>query len=215
MCFSQTAATTSGHSTTTPRPNTGGMGTISPCGSIDESLAETIRTQVLDRFVAGLEKDQLKFNGMLFPGLMLTPDGPKVLEFNCRFGDPETQVLMRRLKSDLLDLLEATVADKLDTVKAEWDDRAAVRDSRLGRIPRVVPEGPAHQRTRRGRQPAGRRRLPCGNQSTGRPGRDQRGRVLGVTALGADLPEARKAAYGATDAIHFDQMHRRNDIGGR
>jgi phosphoribosylamine--glycine ligase len=197
-------------------PNTGGMGTISPCGSIDDALAETIRTQVLDRFVAGLKKDQLKFNGMLFPGLMLTPDGPKVLEFNCRFGDPETQVLMRRLKSDLLELLEATVADKLDTVKAEWDDRAAVCVILAsGGYPESYPKGLPIS----GLEEAGN--LPdavvfhAGTKAQDGQVVTNGGRVLGVTALGADLPEARKAAYGATDAIHFDQMHRRNDIGGR
>lgn len=108
-------------------PNTGGMGTISPCGSLDAALTARVRSEVLDRFMAGLKADGLEFNGMLFPGLMLTAEGPKVLEFNCRFGDPETQVFVRRLQGDLLDLLEACVEGKLlETQQPVWDDRAAV-----------------------------------------------------------------------------------------
>ena len=107
-------------------PNTGGMGTISPSGALDASLIERIREEVLDRFVAGIKTDGIAFRGMLFPGLMLTGDGPKVLEFNCRFGDPETQVLVRRLRSDLLNLLEACVAGTLADQRPEWDGRAAV-----------------------------------------------------------------------------------------
>ena len=107
-------------------PNTGGMGTISPCGSIDATLRETIQTEVLDRFITGIKKDGIAYRGMLFPGLMLTKDGLKVLEFNCRWGDPETQVLVRRLKSDLLPVLEATVDGKLDSITPEWDNDAAI-----------------------------------------------------------------------------------------
>jgi phosphoribosylamine--glycine ligase len=81
-------------------PNTGGMGTVSPSGTLDPGLMERVKAEVLDRFVAGIKADGIPFRGMLFPGLMLTESGPKVLEFNCRFGDPETQVLVRRLRSD-------------------------------------------------------------------------------------------------------------------
>jgi phosphoribosylamine--glycine ligase len=93
-------------------PNTGGMGTICPSGSVDDALRERIRAEILDRFIAGIKKDNLDFRGMLFPGLMLTASGPKVLEFNCRWGDPETQVLVRRLDADLLPLLEATASGR-------------------------------------------------------------------------------------------------------
>ncbi|MFM8983541.1 MAG: phosphoribosylamine--glycine ligase, partial [Spartobacteria bacterium] len=107
-------------------PNTGGMGTISPSGSVDEALRARICREILDPFLAGIQKDGLAFRGMLFPGLMLTAEGPKVLEFNCRWGDPETQVLVRRLKSDLLPLLEATAEGTLAASAPEWDARAAV-----------------------------------------------------------------------------------------
>ena len=107
-------------------PNTGGMGTVSPSGALDATLAERVKSEVLDRFVAGIKAESIGFRGMLFPGLMLTEDGPQVLEFNCRFGDPETQVLLRRLRSDLLDLLEACVDNAVALQRPQWDDRAAV-----------------------------------------------------------------------------------------
>src|ERR1700733_5855353 len=107
-------------------PNTGGMGTFSPSQRLNTSLLQEIREKVLDPFLRGTQKDHLRFRGLLFPGLMLTKDGRLVLEFNCRFGDPETQVLLPRLKTDLLDLLEATITEQLHAVTAEWDDRSAV-----------------------------------------------------------------------------------------
>jgi phosphoribosylamine---glycine ligase len=107
-------------------PNTGGMGSFSPSRQLDAGLLQEIRDKVLDPFMRGIQKDHLRFRGLLFPGLMLTKDGPRVLEFNCRFGDPETQVLMPRLKTDLLDLLEATITEQLDAINTEWDTRSAV-----------------------------------------------------------------------------------------
>ncbi|HET6409938.1 MAG TPA: phosphoribosylamine--glycine ligase, partial [Chthoniobacteraceae bacterium] len=107
--------------------NTGGMGTFSPPNHLlNPEMERRVRTEVLDRFIVGLEKDGLDFRGMLFPGLMITKDGLKVLEFNCRFGDPETQVLVARLESDLLDLLEATIDQRLATRDATWKSDAAV-----------------------------------------------------------------------------------------
>jgi phosphoribosylamine--glycine ligase len=107
--------------------NTGGMGTFSPPSKLlTPELEERVRREVLDPFIAGLKKDGLDFRGMLFPGLMVTADGPKVLEFNCRFGDPETQVLLTRLDSDLVELLEATIDGKLAGVQATWKPESAV-----------------------------------------------------------------------------------------
>ena len=107
-------------------PTPGGMGTFSPSQKLDAALLQEIREKILDPFIRGIQKDQIPFRGLLFPGLMLTKDGPRVLEFNCRFGDPETQVLLPRLKTDIVDLLEATITERLDAVTAEWDTRAAV-----------------------------------------------------------------------------------------
>ena len=102
-------------------PNTGGIGTVSPSGTLNATLIEQVKSEVLDRFVAGIRAESIGFRGMLFPGLMLTEDGPQVLEFNCRFGDPETQVLLRRLRSDLLDLLEACVDNAVALQRPQWD----------------------------------------------------------------------------------------------
>jgi len=196
-------------------PNTGGMGTISPSGSLDEDLRSRVKTGILDRFVSGLKEDGIEYRGMLFPGLMLTAEGPKVLEFNCRWGDPETQVLVRRLSSDLLELLEATVEGALGQQDPQWSDSAAAcvilasggypGHYEKGKVIRGLDQASSlpdvvvfH---------AGAKPGPGGETLT------NGGRVLGVTALGRDLPEARAAAYAAADLISFEGLQRRNDIG--
>ena len=195
--------------------NTGGMGTISPSREVDGPMQARIREEILDPFLRGLKADGLEFSGMLFPGLMMTPDGPKVLEFNCRFGDPETQSLMRRLKSDLLDLIEATIDGTLDTVTPVWDDRAAVCIVLAsGGYPGPIEKG---------------KEITCLAEAAaldpevvvfhaGTTLRDgsvvtNGGRVLGVTALGSTLEEARSKAYAAADLIHFEGKQLRRDIG--
>ena len=196
-------------------PNTGGMGTISPSGSVDEALRARICREVLDPFLAGIQKDGIAFRGMLFPGLMLTAEGPKVLEFNCRWGDPETQVLVRRLRSDLLPLLEATAEGALSKVRPEWDDRAAVCVILAsGGYPGSYEKGKAIE----GLEAAGRLEgvevFHAGTKAVDGRVVTNGGRVLGVTALGANLAEARSTAYGAADRISFEGVQRRNDIGG-
>lgn len=195
-------------------PNTGGMGTISPSGSVDEALRGRICREILDPFLAGIQKDGIPFRGMLFPGLMLTAEGPKVLEFNCRWGDPETQVLVRRLRSDLLPLLEATAEGRLSAVDPHWDSRAAVCVILAsGGYPGSYEKG----KTISGLEAAGQ--LPevevfhAGTKSLEESVVTNGGRVLGVTALGSNLAEARAQAYGAADKISFEGVQRRNDIG--
>lgn len=195
-------------------PNTGGMGTVSPSQTLDADLLNRVKTEVLDRFVAGIKKDGLTFRGMLFPGLMITEDGPKVLEFNCRFGDPETQVLTRRLDSDLLDLLEACLDGTLAQQKPVWSEKAAVCV--------VLASGGYPGNYEKGKEIKG---LPeaarledvvvfhAGTKKDGDRVLTSGGRVLGVTALGEDLVKARQKAYAAADRILFDQMQRREDIG--
>ena len=195
-------------------PNTGGMGTISPSGTLDPALLERVKVEVLDRFVAGIKADGIAFRGMLFPGLMLTESGPKVLEFNCRFGDPETQVLVRRLRSDLLDLLEACVDDAVGAQRPDWDERAAVCVILASRgYPGAYEKG----KTIDGLEEAeGLTDVVVFHAGTKRDGErvvTNGGRVLGVSALGSDLASARERAYRAADRIHFDQMQRREDIG--
>lgn len=197
-------------------PNTGGMGTVSPpVGQLDPDFTRLVEEQVLQPFLRGAAADELGFRGLLFPGLMLTADGPRVLEFNARFGDPETQVLLPRLKSDLLDLLEACVDGKLAEARPVWDDRAAVcvilasegypEKPLTGRPIEIAPALAGerdvflfHGGTRR--------------EATGRLVTSG-GRVLGVTALGATVEEARTRAYAAADLIRFAGLQRRSDVG--
>lgn len=195
-------------------PNTGGMGTISPSGALDASLIERIREEVLDRFIAGIKTDGIAFRGMLFPGLMLTGDGPKVLEFNCRFGDPETQVLVRRLRSDLLNLLEACVAGTLADQRPEWDGRAAVCVVLAsGGYPGAYEKGKPIEGLEDARAMREVVVFHAGTKQVGQQIFTNGGRVLGVTAMGADLGAARELAYRAADTIRFDQIQRREDIG--
>jgi len=195
-------------------PNTGGMGTISPSGSVDEALRARICREILDPFLAGIQKDGLAFRGMLFPGLMLTAEGPKVLEFNCRWGDPETQVLVRRLNSVLLPLLEATVEGSLSASEPEWDARAAVCV--------ILASGGYPGSYEKGKSILGLESVAESNEvvvfHAGTKAVDGQiltngGRVLGVTALGQNLEGARALAYQAADRISFDGIQRRNDIG--
>ena len=196
-------------------PNTGGMGTISPSGTLDDLLRERVRTEVLDRFVAGLKKDGLEYRGMLFPGLMLTREGLKVLEFNCRWGDPETQVLVRRLESDLLDLLEATVEGRLNAQNPEWSDLAAVCVILAsGGYPGTYGKGKAIAGIDAAEARPDVVVFHAGTKSVAGAVQTNGGRVLGVTALGSDLTEARKKAYAAAAVIFFEGQQRRNDIGG-
>jgi phosphoribosylamine--glycine ligase len=195
--------------------NTGGMGTISPSREVDAAMQARIRSEVLDPFLRGLKADGLEFSGMLFPGLMMTPDGPKVLEFNCRFGDPETQSLMRRLKSDLLDFIEATVDGKLSSVTPVWDERAAVCI--------VLASGGYPGPIEKGKEITGFEAATASDPDVvvfhaGTALKDGKvvtsgGRVLGVTALGATLEEARAKAYAAADLIRFEGKQLRRDIG--
>lgn len=194
-------------------PNTGGMGTLSPSGRVDASLRARIETEILAPFVRGLAADGLDFRGLLFPGLMLTESGPKVLEFNVRFGDPETQVLLPRLRSDLLDLLEATIDGTLSEVCPEWDLRTACCV--------VMTSGgyPGHYAT--GHSISGLEAAEKSGALVFHAGTAQSeggvvtsgGRVLGVTALGATPDEARENAYCAVGLIDFKNAAWRTDIG--
>jgi phosphoribosylamine--glycine ligase len=196
-------------------PNTGGMGTFSPPDRLlTPELEKQIRHEVLDRFIAGLKADGIDYRGMLFPGLMITTDGPKVLEFNCRFGDPETQVLLTRLEGDLLPLLEATLSGQLEATQARWKPQPAVC---VVMASGGYPGDYATGKTIEGLDAvqdgvtvfhAGTRRSDGAVQTAG-------GRVLGVTALGEDLPAARARAYEGVDRIHFEGAQFRRDIAAK
>lgn len=194
-------------------PNTGGMGSYSPVQAIDADRAQEICSSVQSPVLAELERRGTPFHGVLYAGLMLTADGPKVLEFNVRFGDPETQAILPRLRSDLLELLmRATEPGGLEGVELEWDARTAITvvlasrgypDSAsegdvISGLDRVPPEVYVTH--------AGTARLASGEIVTAG------GRVLGVTGLGIDPDDARRAAYAAADMIEFDGKQVRRDI---
>ncbi len=194
--------------------NTGGMGTYSPAPQLTPELEEQVRTEVLERFLLGLKADGISYSGMLFPGLMLTRDGVKVLEFNCRFGDPETQVLLARLDSDLLDLLEACLDGTLAQQQPTWKPGSAVCViAASGGYPEVYETGKVISGLDAVNQHAvvfhAGTRLENGKVVTAG------GRVLGLTATGPDLPTAQATAYAAVEQVHFEGMHFRRDIAAK
>ncbi len=194
-------------------PNTGGMGTLSPSGRVDDALRTRIEKEILAPFVRGLAADGLDFRGMLFPGLMLTADGPKVLEFNARFGDPETQVLLPRLRTDLLDLLEATIDGELADARPQWDPRAAccvVMAS--GGYPGKYATGMTIAGLAAAAE-AGAVVFHAGTAMNGDHVATAGGRVLGVTALGETPAAAVSGAYRAVGLIGFEKAAWRTDIG--
>ena len=197
--------------------NTGGMGAVSPpVNLLDPETSRRIHAEILLPLMAGLHAEGIRFQGMLFPGIILTHEGPQVLEFNARFGDPETQVLLPRLQSDLLPVLEAVIDGRLKDVELAWDPRPAVcvilasggypGEYRTGKPITGLPASP----TQGGREDvfvfhAGTKIVDGQTVTAG-------GRVLGVTALGNDLAEARARAYAAAEAISFEGRHFRRDI---
>ena len=195
-------------------PNTGGMGAYSPLPDFPESLVDEVRRTILEPTVAELSARGVRYQGLLYAGLALTSAGPKVVEFNCRFGDPEAQVVLPRLASDLTELLWATAEGVLAGQKVAWDPRACVTV--------VLASGGYPGSYRRGHEIQGleaAEALPdvhvyhAGTaRDSGGVVRTAGGRVLAVTALGGDLPEARARAYAAAERIHFDGVHYRRDI---
>jgi len=192
--------------------NTGGMGTFSPASKLVTPVMEQrIHREVLAPFLAGLARDGLDYRGMLFPGLMITADGPKVLEFNCRFGDPETQVLLTRLESDLVDLLEATIDGRLAQVQARWKPESAVCV--------ILASGGYPGTYTSGKPITGLDRMAdditvfhAGTKRDSGEIVTAGGRVLGVTAMAGDLATAREKAYAAVEGIAFEGRQFRRDI---
>jgi phosphoribosylamine--glycine ligase len=196
-------------------PNTGGMGAYSPAPVVTPALHARIVREIVTPTVRGMAKDGIPYSGFLYAGVMIDRTGnPKVLEFNCRLGDPETQPILMRLKSDLLPLLEHALDGKLDRIAAEWDRRAA-----LGVVLAAAnyPETPRKGDAITGIPPAAE---DCRVFHAGTGLRDgslvtSGGRVLCVTALGDSVKMAQKRAYETVAAIRFDGMQYRRDIGFR
>src|SRR5213596_2843149 len=194
-------------------PNTGGMGAFSPANNWNSKLQSQLEAEIMQPLLRGLLQQRVEFRGLLYPGLMITTDGARVLEFNCRFGDPETQALFPRMKSDLLPLLEATIDGKIERCAIEWDTRAAVTVVLAsGGYPGKYESGKSisglDQATKLGDVQifhAGTKRDLSEVKTAG-------GRVLAVTALGSTLEAARARAYEAVSHIHFENCHYRRDI---
>ncbi len=196
-------------------PNTGGMGAYSPAPVVTPELHARILREVITPTVQGMAKDGIRYTGFLYAGVMIDAENNiKVLEFNCRMGDPETQPIMLRLKSDLLNLLEHAVNGTLHTVEAEWDRRTA-----LGVVMAAAnyPESPRKGDLITGLPPKGEDYMVfhAGTQQTGRDVFTSGGRVLCVTALGDTVKMAQRRAYEIADQIKFDGAQMRRDIGYR
>jgi len=195
-------------------PNTGGMGTYSPSAWLDEATRETLREAVVVPTVRGLAEEGRPFRGVIFIGVMLTESGPMVLEYNARFGDPETQVLLPRLDGDWLRLLDACARGRLHEVTLRWRENAAVcvvmaSGGYPGAYETGVPIEGADDAERADDVMvfhAGTARDAAGRLVT------SGGRVLGVTATGADLAAARARAYAAVACVRFRGEHHRTDI---
>jgi phosphoribosylamine--glycine ligase len=196
--------------------NTGGMGTYSPTPFLTGAqLAETAR-KVLEPFMRGCEAEGIDYRGLLYPGVMLTKAGPKILEFNARFGDPETQVYLTRLDNDLVELLDASVSGTLDKIELKWKPAASVC---VVMASGGYPGNYAKGKPIRGLDDAAK--LPDVKVfHAGTAFKDGQiitngGRVLGVTAWGKDLKAAQTAAYAAVEKIHFDVAQFRRDIAAK
>ena len=198
-------------------PNTGGMGALSPAPVLTAALREQAIEDILKPVLAELSARGIDYRGVLYAGLMITESGLKVIEFNCRFGDPEIQALLPRLKNDLVEVMLASVDGTLDEVELRWTSDACVCVvAASGGYPGPYEKG----KTITGLKEAGEgERVVVFHAGTARDGEGRvatsGGRVLGVTALGPDLEAAQALAYKRMDAIRFDGIHYRKDIGFR
>jgi phosphoribosylamine--glycine ligase len=193
-------------------PNTGGMGAFSPADNWNRKLQSRFESEIMQPLLRALVQEGVTFRGLLYPGLIITSEGPRVLEFNCRFGDPETQALLPRMKSDLLPLLEATIDGNIERCAIEWDPHAAVT------VVMASAGYPGRYETGKsitGLDDAAKvENVRIFHAGTKRDGavRTAGGRVLAITALGSTIEMARKDAYEAVSRIHFEGCYYRRDI---
>jgi len=194
-------------------PNTGGMGAFCPADSVDDATMRVIETEVFVPIVDALRREEIEFRGVIYAGLMLTPGGPKVLEFNVRFGDPECQPLMARLESDALELFLATAEGRLHEVDVRFSDQHAVCVVMASHgYPASPRTGDAITGIEHAGSITGVRVHQAGTKGVGGSIVTAGGRVLGVTGLGADRESARALAYRGVDGISFDGAQYRRDI---
>jgi len=194
--------------------NTGGMGTFSPSPFYTEEVDEFCKKYIYQATVDAMQAEGREFKGIIFFGLMLTENGPRVLEYNARFGDPETQVVLPRMKTDIVDVFEACIDGKLDEVELEFEDNAAVcvvlaSDG----YPLKYEKGFPIEGLEEFKKQEGYYCFHAGTKFDGDTIVTNGGRVLGVTAKGRNLQEARANAYAATEWVNFANKYKRNDIG--
>lgn len=193
--------------------NTGGMGTVSPNPYYTDEIAEECMNTIFLPTIEAMNKEGRTFKGCLYFGLMLTPKGPKVIEYNCRFGDPETQVVLPRLKTDIMDIFEAINNETLADLHIEWDDRACTCVIMAsGGYPKSYPKGIEINGLTDG-QLDGVTVYHAGTKRDGDKLVTSGGRVLGVTALGETIEDALAKSYAGVEKIKFDGAHYRKDIG--
>ncbi len=195
-------------------PNTGGMGAYSPLPFVSDDLERSITWDTLTQAVRALEAEGITYRGVLYAGMMLTADGPRLLEFNCRFGDPETQVIVPRMASDLGELLLACVEGNLGNYKMLWKPESCVTVTLASAgYPGQIETGVPIDGLRQAEEVDGVVVFHSGTAI--RDGRvvTSGGRVLSVSAMGSDLAEARERVYAACERISFEGMHYRSDIG--
>ncbi len=194
-------------------PNTGGMGTFSPSRVYTPEVADECMNNIFLPTMKAMNAEGRTFKGVLYFGLMKTADGVKVIEYNCRFGDPETQVVLPRLKTDLFDIMSAVVDERLSDIDIEWSDEACVCVVMAsGGYPKSYQKGYKIDGIKQA-ESLGATVFHAGTKLDGADVLTNGGRVLGVTAMGETLDEAIKKAYGYVDVIHFKDAHFRHDIG--
>jgi len=197
-------------------PNTGGMGAYSPTPVINDDLLKRIEVRIIEPTIRGMKKEGFPFKGVLYVGLMMTLDGPKVLEFNVRFGDPEAQVILPRLKDDLVPVLLASCAGRLEEMKLRWDRRSCVCVVlSSGGYPGKYTTGEVISGLESFEDNADTIIFHAGTKKEGGKFLTAGGRVLGVTALGTGLEKAITRTYEAVEKIKFDHCFFRRDIGAK
>lgn len=194
-------------------PNTGGMGAYCPVPDIDAALYDQIVETIMKPTIAALAAEGRPYKGVLYGGLMLTKDGPKVLEFNCRFGDPETQAVLPLLESDLVEICEAVVDERLHEVEVKWRQGACICVVMASAgYPGAYEKGKLITGIEQAEQEEGIIVFHAGTSLKDGQLVTSGGRVLGVTAVGQNFDEASEKVYRAVSKIHFEGAHYRRDI---
>ena len=197
-------------------PNTGGMGAYSPVPAVSDALMEQIRTTVFEPMISGMNRDATPFTGILYAGIMLTAQGPKVLEFNTRFGDPEAQALLPRLKTDLVEIILAAIDGKINQISIEWDSRPAACVVLTSKgYPGTYEMGRPIQGLSDAHDCPDAWVFHAGTSREGGKYFTSGGRVLNVVGMGATLEAAIEKAYEAADKIQYEGKQFRRDIGAR